>query len=107
MLRLEELLAENKCNEVQDLLQEIEAEIAASNLEIWILNAFTVKLELLDNIDAVLDHKQSFKFWRTLSIWIRNVDKILRGYLILELSELQCPATKTTTMASVTVPSPS
>merc|ERR1711971_1161205 len=106
MLRLEEMLAENKCNEIQALLREIEAEILASNLENLILNAFTVKLELLDNIDAVLAHKQSFKFWRTLSIWIRNVDKILRGYLILELSELQCPTTETTTMAPVTEPSP-
>ena len=61
MLRLEEMLAENKCNEIQALLQEIEAEIVASNLENLILNAFTVKLELLDNIKAVLAHKQSFK----------------------------------------------
>ena len=106
MLRLEELLAENKCLEAQALLKEIEAEILATNFENWILNAFTVKLELLNNIDAVSAHKQSFKFWRTLSIWMRNVDKILRGYLILELAELQCPTTDTTTLTPVTEPSP-
>ena len=85
-LEVEQILFSNSCDGVSVLLEEIYTIIEDSGLEILIANAFSVKLQLLDNIEAVINHRLSFKFWRFLGIWSRNIGKIIRGYLILDLA---------------------
>ena len=85
-LVVEQILFSNSCDGVSVLLEEIYTIIEDSGLEILIANAFSVKLQLLDNIEAVINHRLSFKFWRFLGIWSRNIGKIIRGYLILDLA---------------------
>ena len=85
-LEVEQILFSNSCDGVSVLLEEIYTIIEDSGLEILIANAFSVKLQLLDNIEAVINHRISFKFWRFLGIWSRNIGKIIRGYLILDLA---------------------
>ena len=85
-LEVEQILFSNSCDGVSALLDEIYTIIEDSGLENLIANAFSVKLELLDNIEAVINHRKSFKFWRFLAIWSRNIGKITRGYLILDLA---------------------
>ena len=86
LLQIESLLGEDNCARAAPLLEEVTTLMESSRLENWVSNAVTVKLELLINIDAVIDHKQSFKFWRFLSLWAKNTVKITRGYLIIELA---------------------
>ena len=86
LLQIESLLGEDNCAQAAPLLEEVTTLMESSRLENWVSNAVTVKLELLVNIDAVIDHKQSFKFWRFLSLWAKNTVKITRGYLIIELA---------------------
>lgn len=85
-LEIEELLITFNCNGVNDLLENLLIKMESLELENVLANAFSVKLSLLENIDAVVNHRLSFKFWRFLSMWAKSTQRVVRIYLTIELA---------------------
>ena len=67
-LEIEALLISFNCNGVNDLLEHLLNKMESSELENILANTFSLKLSLLENIEAVTNHRLSFKFWRFLSL---------------------------------------
>lgn len=85
-LEIEALLISFNCNGVNDLLEHLLNKMESSELENILANTFSLKLSLLENIEAVTNHRLSFKFWRFLSLWAKNTQRVVRIYLTIELA---------------------
>ena len=85
-LEIEALLISFNCNGVNDLLEHLLNKMESSELENILANTFSLKLSLLENIEAVTNHRLSFKFWRFLSLWAKSTQRVVRIYLTIELA---------------------
>ena len=84
MLGLEILmLNEADCESVRDELSEVYEMMESSNVNSLVLTTFSIKSTLLENIQSLVNSKSSFRFWRMLPVWLKNIDKVIYGYDII------------------------
>ena len=77
------LLNEANCDTVRNKLEELRELMETSNLNSLILTTYSVKFTLLENVESLIDSKFSFRFWRMLPVWLRNIDKVMYGYSLI------------------------
>ena len=84
MLGLEiSLLNSGDCETVETELGAIYSVMESNSLNSLLLSTYTIKFSLLENIETLLASKFSFRFWRMLPVWLRNVERIMYGYEVL------------------------
>ena len=77
------LLNSGDCQTVETELAMIYSVMESNNLNSLVLSTYSIKFSLLDNIDALLASKFSFRFWRMLPVWLRNVERMMYGYEVI------------------------
>ena len=74
------LLNQADCETVQTEVAAIYSLMESNSLNSLILSTYSIKFSLLDNIEALLASKFSFRFWRMLPVWLKNVERMIYGY---------------------------
>ena len=81
MLGLEiSLLNQGDCETLQTQLAAVYSVMESNSLNTLILSTYSIKFSLLENIEALLASKFSFRFWRMLPVWLKNVERMMYGY---------------------------
>ena len=81
MLALEILLLNDAdCETVRNKLDELREMMESSNLNSLLLTTFSIKFTLMENISSLIESKSSFRFWRMLPVWLKNIDRVMYGY---------------------------
>merc|ERR1711971_106096 len=89
MLSLEiSLLNSGDCETVETELAAIYSVMERNSLNSLILSTYTIKFSLIENIEALLASKFSFRFWRMLPVWLRNVERMMYGYEVIGSAEI-------------------
>ena len=77
MLGLEiSLLNQGDCETLQTQLAAVYSVMESNSLNTLILSTYSIKFSLLENIEALLASKFSFRFWRMLPVWLKNVERV-------------------------------
>ena len=84
MLDLEILLLINAdCQTVRNKLDELREMMESSNLNSLLSTTFSIKFTLLENISSLIESKSSFRFWRMLPVWLKNIERVISGYDVI------------------------
>ena len=84
MLGLEiSLLNSGDCETVETELAAIYSVMESNSLNSLLLSTYTIKFSLIENIETLLASKFSFRFWRMLPVWLRNVERMMYGYEVI------------------------
>ena len=77
------LLNSGDCETVETELAAIFSVMESNSLNSLILSTYTIKFSIIENIEALLASKFSFRFWRMLPVWLRNVERMMYGYEVI------------------------
>ena len=77
------LLNQGDCETLQTQLAAVYSVMESNSLNTLILSTYSIKFSLLENIEALLASKFSFRFWRMLPVWLRNVERMMYGYEVI------------------------
>ena len=77
------LLNQGHCETVRTEVAAIYSVMESNSLNSLILATYSIKFSLLENIEALLASKFSFRFWRMLPVWLRNVERMMYGYQVI------------------------
>ena len=77
------LLSEADCVTINTELGEIYDLMESNNLNSLLSTTFSIKLSLLEDIESLIASKFSFRFWRMLPVWLRNIEKVMYSYGVI------------------------
>ena len=77
------LLNQGDCETLQTQLAAVYSVMESNSLNTLILSTYSIKFSLLENIEALLASKFSFRFWRMLPVWLKNVERMMYGYEVI------------------------
>ena len=77
------LLSEADCVTINNELGEIYDLMESNNLNSLLSTTFSIKLSLLEDIESLIASKFSFRFWRMLPVWLRNIEKVMYSYGVI------------------------